>query len=120
MYSKRPTHKEVSSRIRTAKSAVADKKIAIKNPESIASDAIELDYLVSDLPKILNTILDEITPNAYAGSRPPQQSSSGEITGSELFAFRWPSPSFDNKEIYLKFSTKDDIFWLVSLHLHRK
>ena len=116
---KRPTHKELTGKIRLAKKAVLDNnKIAILDPESAAADALELGYLIKNISKVLADILDEITPFDYAGQSPPQRSYETAILGSELFAFRWQSTLL-GCETYFKFTIQDDIIWLVSLHRNR-
>ena len=115
---KRPTHKELTNKIRLAKKTVLNNtKIAILDPENVAADALDLGYLFKEISNVLSIILDEITPLDYVGRKPPQRSYKVEIQGSELFAFRWNSTLF-GYESYFKFTMKDDMFWLVSLHRH--
>jgi len=115
----RPTHKELTNKIRLAKKTVLDNnKIAILEPQIVAADALDLGYLFEEISNVLSSILDEITPSDYVGQKPPQRSYEMEIQGSELFAFRWKSKLF-GCESYFKFTIKGDIFWLVSLHRHR-
>jgi len=114
----RPFFKELYGKIEQAKGAIEKKQIFIFDPEVIAADAIELEYEVSKLNKILSRILKEIKPKDYAGTRPPQKSYENKIKGFELFAFRWMSKTF-GCESYLKFSIKQDSVYLVSLHQDR-
>ena len=115
---KRPSTKELNNKIRQAKEAVQNGEILIIYPIVIASDAIELGYQISELQEILSYILVEISPEYYTGSYPPQRAYKKEITGLELFAFRWNSKIFGCKT-YLKFSLKQSNIFLVSLHPDR-
>lgn len=119
MHRKRPSRKELTKKIRLAQEARAGNRIAIIDPDVIATGALELGYLIKDISEVLCVILNEITPHDYAGSRPPQRSYEDKISGCELFAFKWESMRF-GCETYLKFALKDDQIWLVSLHLHRE
>lgn len=116
----RPTHKELSNKIREAKKAVSKKAISVIKPDVIASDALELGYhFENDLLKVIKSLLDEISPGNYAGSKPPQKSYEDEIKDTDLFAFNVESSWF-GCGIYLKFTVFDDKFWLVSLHKNRE
>jgi len=115
---KRPSHKEIYGKIRKAKELISDGYIEIIEPDCIAADALELGYLIEDLPNILSEILLEVKAENYAGTKPPQLSYEEQIIDCELFAFRWKSKRF-GCEVYLKFTLKDNIMWLVSLHPHR-
>ena len=116
---KRPSHKELTGKIRQAKQAVSQGHIDLLEPDIIAIDAFELGYLVKDVQNVLCDVLEEITPDDYAGKTPPEQSYEDKIKGSELFAFKWKSKRF-GCEVYLKFTLKGDVMWLVSFHLPRK
>jgi hypothetical protein len=115
----RPSWKELSKKIEQAKEFASVDAIITVEPMIIAADAIELGYQTSDLQKVLLTVLEEITPNEYAGTRPPQKSYKQQILGAELFAFRWKSKSF-GCETYLKYCLKERCLYLVSLHPHRE
>jgi len=115
---KKPTHKEISSKIRQAREALAKGKIAMVAPEIIAADALELEYEVDELPDILGDLLDQAKPGDYAGTAPPQQSYVDAIFQADLFAFTLMSACFGCK-IYFKFALKGDTLWLVSLHKDR-
>ena len=115
----RPSPKELFNKIKQAKEAVSNNKVLIIAPEVIASDAIELDYQVGEIQKVLQSLLDEIRPNQYAGSRPPQQSYKSRTWGLELFAFRWMSKKL-GCETYIKFCLKERFIYLISLHQHRE
>lgn len=115
----RPSKKELFNKIRAAKNAVTHERIEIIEAEVIAADAIELDYDVeTELKTILENLLSHITPDDYAGSRPPQKSYESKIQGLEIFAFVLKPSCFDCS-VYLKFALTDDTFWLVSFHKNR-
>ena len=114
----RPAHKELSGKIRNAKSAIAQGKIVLVEPLSIISDAAELDYEMKDLPIILKELLEIATPEHYAGARPSQKSYEKVIRGKDLLVFKIISERFKSV-IYLKYSIFDGFFYLVSLHEDR-
>lgn len=116
---KRPSYKELNNKIQEAKKAVLESRIYILDPEIIAADALEIGYLVEDISNVLSSILNEITPSTYAGQRPPQRSYEDKIKGCELFAFKSESTQL-GCEIYLKFTLKEGLMWLVSFHQHRE
>jgi hypothetical protein len=116
---KRPSDKEISKRIKEAREAAAEGRIALLNQEAIASDALELGYLAEEeLESVLSELLDLISPVHYTGARPPQRSYEQIIKDLELFAFDVISPRF-NCSIYLKFVLSTEVLWLVSLHKSR-
>jgi hypothetical protein len=115
----RPSHKEINHKIKQAKEAVLENRISIINPISTAADALELDIDIRHIPDVLMHLLNEITPNDYAGQYPPQRSYEDEIKDSELLAFQWLSKKLGCR-VYLKFAIKENQLWLVSLHQVRK
>ena len=115
----RPTQKELFKKIREARSAVVEGRIAILQQEAFAINALELGYLVeSELHEVLTQLLDETTPAHYVGGRPPRRSYEQEIKDLELFAFEVESKRFQCR-IYLKLALANNILWLVSLHESR-
>jgi hypothetical protein len=115
----RSTQKELFKKIREARSAVVEGRIAIIRQEAFAIDALELGYVVeSELHEVLTQLLDETRPAHYAGGRPPQRSYEQEIKDLELFAFEVESKRFQCR-IYLKFALACNLLWLVSLHESR-
>ena len=115
MIYKRPSYKELNSKIKQAKDAVLRNRISILKPASVAADALELGYLVKNVLNILSDILKEITPDDYVGQHPPQRSYESDILESELFSFKWASKRLGCKT-YLKYAIKEKRMWLVSLH----
>jgi hypothetical protein len=119
MFMGRPSHKEINRKIKQAKEAVSENQFSILNPVIIAADAIELGVDLQNISFILIDLLEEITPNHYAGQYPPQRSYEHDIEGYELLAFRWLSKTLGCR-VYLKFTIKGKRMWLVSLHEDRK
>lgn len=116
---KRPTQKELLNKIRKAREALREGRIALLNQTVMACDAIEMDYdIEQELMSLLPEYLNDITPAHYVGNNPPQRSYAPEISGLELFAFKIKKEPF-NSPVYIKFTHADDTFWLVSLHRDR-
>ncbi len=115
----RPSAHEINRRIRKARRALAEGRIAILNQEILVSDAIELSYLIEDeLETVLSDLLNLISSEHYVGTKPPQRSYEKAIKDLELFAFEVESPRF-NCWIYFKFVLRAETLWLVSLHKSR-
>lgn len=115
----RPTYKELNSKLLQAKDAISKGLVSILDPIVIAADAIALGYLVDEIDEVLLEILNELDPNYYAGSYPPQKSYGQDIKGSELFAFRWISQRF-GCDTYFKFAFAQGRLWIISFHEHRE
>lgn len=115
----RPSHKEISGKIKEAAEAAAQQRIFIVEPISFVADAIELDYPVGLISEIIVSLLNELAPDYYAGHRPPQRSYENCIKGADLFAFQWKSAAL-KADIYLKFALREGNLWLVSLHKSRR
>jgi hypothetical protein len=115
----RPSHKEISRKLKLSKEAVSENRISILNPVSVAADTLELGLNLRNISNILSDLLEEIEPNDYAGQYPPQRSYEDEIKDCELLAFRWLSKKLGCR-VYLKFTLKETRLWLVSLHEDRK
>jgi len=115
----RPSHKELTRKLKKARELSAEQQLSIVEPFSFAADAIELGYEVEDLCAIVYSLLNEILPDHYAGDMPPQRSYEDCIKDSDLFAFEWQSQVLPVK-VYCKFAIVDDWLWLVSLHKSRK
>jgi hypothetical protein len=119
IFMNRPSHKEINRKIKQAKEAVLENRISVLNPVSVAADTLELGIHLQDISYILIDLLEEITPNEYAGQYPPTRSYEHEIEGYELLAFRWLSKKLGCR-IYLKLTIQGNRMWLVSLHEDRK
>lgn len=111
----RPSYHERDRKLKEARWAVAQNRIRVLSPGSLVADAIELDYLMEDLQQVLDEVLNEISPDEYAGTHPPQRSYEDKIKNQELFAFEFSSQYF-HKQVYLKFALIDGHIWIVSLH----
>jgi len=111
----RPTHRELTGKIRQAVKAASDSWICILDPEILARDALELGYQISDLSDVLIDVLSRISPDDYIGHQPPEKSYEDKIKGIELFAFKTYS-QFLGCNVYLKFGLKGEFIWIVSLH----
>ena len=110
----RPTHKELTNKIKQAIQAVSEDKIYILDPKVIAADADDLGYRISDLSDLLIDALSALSPNDYIGHQPPKKSYEDRIKGAEIFAFKAYSKVF-GCYVYLKFVLKERIC-IVSLH----
>jgi hypothetical protein len=115
----RPSHKELSNKLRKARKATEQNQISVVEQLAIAVDAIALGYDVQDeLQAVLAGLLEQTTPDHYTGTHPPQRSYEQVIEGLELFAFVAESDRF-KRRIYFKFALADDVLWLASLHEDR-
>ena len=115
----RPSHKELFKKLREARNAVSDGRIAFLNQVSITADAIELGYDIGlEIAGVLEELFETASPSDYTGLHPPQRSYEQNILGVELFAFTVSSRRFRCR-VYLKFALVEDVLWLVSLHHDR-
>lgn len=115
---KRSAYNELNNKIEQAKEAVTNDIIYILDPAVIAVDALELGYEVNDIAPVLSELLDDITPEHYVGTYPPQKSYEEDIRNSELFAFTITSKLF-GCVVYVKYVLKEGTVWIVSLHQDR-
>lgn len=117
----RPSHKELSNKIKTAKRLLETNSINILEPHVVLADSLDLGYSFKlEFQAIIEQLLDTVSPGDYAGSRPPQQSYETEIKGADLFAFVVQCPFLDNKNVYFKFALYQDVLVVVSLHEDKK
>jgi hypothetical protein len=117
----RPTHKELSNKLRKAKELLEGGCIGILEPQVVLTDSFELGYSFQlEFKAIVEEILSLGGPNNYVGSRPPQRSYETQIKGAELFAFVVQSLLLDNKAVYFKFALYQDILVVISLHEDKK
>lgn len=115
----RPSYRELSNKIVEAKRVVSQGDVLILEQETLAQDALELEYVIeTELLTILQELLEETKPQHYSGAQPPQRSYEHKIEGLELFAFVVESSRF-NCRIYYKFALAQAKLWLVSLHQDR-
>ena len=120
LVNKRPRHKELSGKLKSAKEILTSKKEGLfANPSKAPSELMALDILETEkIWPLIVELLDEITPEDYSGGRPPQKAYEPTIEGSELFAFSWNSQKL-SRRMYIKFVLKDETFYYVSLHEDR-
>ena len=117
----RPSHKELSNKIRAAKELLETDSINILEPHVILADSLSLGYSFKlEFQAIIEQLLDAVSPADYAGSRPSQRSYETEIKGAELFAFVVQCALLDNQNVYFKFALYQDVLVVVSLHEDQK
>lgn len=113
----RPTHKELSNKLRKANELLINGNVDILEPKVILADSLELGYSFKlEFNTIVQKILDLATPGNYAGGRPPKRSYETRIRNADLFAFIVQLPILDNKDVYFKFALYQDVLVVVSLH----
>lgn len=116
---KRPSHKELSGKIKAAKTAVEQEKVRFTDPFVTALDAMELGYdFNTEHLLILSDLLSVVTIGDYRGTRPPQRSYEKVIKGLDLFAFVVQGNILEDL-VYFKFSIKGDWCFIASLHKDR-
>ena len=117
----RPSHKELSKKLRQAIELVTEGKVSILEPNVILADSMELGYSFKlEFYPIIQELLNLAAPENYAGARPPQQSYEAEIKGADLYAFVVESSQLNGINIYFKFALYKDALVIVSLHEDRK
>lgn len=117
---KRPSHKELSKKIKQAIIAVESGDFRLLNMSSFVSDADELGYVIEDdLASLLIELLEKSSLDNYTGTKPPQKSYQQEIQGTELLAFVIEETTLE-KPVYFKFSIVEEILYLISLHRDKK
>lgn len=113
----RPSRREIDKRIVDAKRALSGDKCYFTNPVKNLNELNKLEIGdSSEVWVLLIELVEEIEIEHYAGSHPPMKSYEPTINGCELYAFMWKSKKM-GKEMYLKFSVKNECFYLVSLHV---
>lgn len=117
----KPSHKELSKKLRQAIELVTEGCVSILEPNAILADSMELGYSFKlEFYPIIQELLNLATPENYTGARPPQQSYEAEIKGADLYAFVVESSQLDGINIYFKFALYKDTLMIVSLHEDRK
>ncbi len=117
----RPSHRELSRKLRDATALLRKGFVTILEPDVIIADAFELGYsFKKEFNSIVQELLNLITPDNYAGARPTLRSYEVEIQGAELFAFVAESTLLGGITIYFKFALYNDTLVIVSLHKDRK
>ncbi|MCF8030817.1 MAG: hypothetical protein K9K39_07980 [Desulfohalobiaceae bacterium] len=115
----RPSHKELSNKLREARAAVQNRRVFLIDQAALAADAIELGYDIGgELFEVLEELLEKAGQEHYAGAHPPQKSYKDNIHGLDLYPFTIESLGL-GCAVYLKFALTKDALWLVSLHKDR-
>lgn len=113
---KRPTPREIDNRLKDAKDAIKNRCTIFANPSKVVGELMSLEIGETDeIWELILQFLNEIHPDDYAGTHPPQKSYEHSISNCDLWAFSWYS-SLLKKKMYLKFSIKEGMFYYVSLH----
>lgn len=116
MHSHRPSDRELSKKISEAKKALKVSPGIFANISKAVGELNDLDIGDSnEIWKLIDELLEEITPSDYMGTRPPQKSYEKTIMGVELLAFSWASNRLQ-KQMYIKFALKNERYYYVSLH----
>lgn len=119
MQSDRPSNHELAKRIKEAKEFLKIRPGVFANPSKVVGELYDLNINdTNDVWPLIIDLLEEITPDDYEGSRPPQKSYEKAILGHELLAFCWWS-SKCAKQMYIKFVLKNERYYYVSLHQSR-
>jgi len=114
----RPSDRELQKKLEEAKKALQLHAGLFANATKTVGELYDLDIGTEEVWELVRELLEEITPQDYAGGRPPQKSYEKMISERELFAFCWWSTKLE-KKMYLKFALKNDRYYYVSLHESR-
>ncbi len=119
-WKKRPGINELQGKLLQAKTALTEDRCHFGiNVEKLVDDFIELNIdNAEEIWPLLKELLEEITPEYYAGPHPPMKSADTNLN-CELFIFVWNSKKM-KKNMYLKFAIKDNYFYYISLHKSKK
>lgn len=116
MLTNRPSDGELDRKIKAAKAALKTQAGLFANFNKVFGelDALNIEKR-NQIWELIAELLEEILPQDYAGTRPPQQSYEKTIAGKELFAFCWESKKLGQR-MYIKFALKDNRYYYLSLH----
>jgi len=116
MAARRPTHKELASKIAAARVAFKTRNVVAVNAPKFASQMSGLGIAGQDeLLELLGDVLAKIGPRDYAGRRPPERCAETGFEDREMFAFQVDS-DFVGAQVYIKFVFAGERLGLVSLH----
>lgn len=119
MHDKRPSDRELNKRLSEAKEFLKTRSGLFANPSKTMGELNELGIGDADeVWPLIRELLEEVTPEDYKGTRPPQKAYEKAVEGFELFAFCWWSDKCD-KKMYVKFVLKNERYYYVSLHESR-
>ena len=120
MTAHRPSYREREKKLKAATTALINHKGLYANQSKAAGELYELGIeSQAHVWSLILELLEEITPDDYAGGFPPQKSYEKTIENHELLAFCWHSQRL-GKKMYLKFALKDNAYYYVSLHRSKK
>ena len=128
---KRPSYRELDKKLTEVRSLIRDQRWLPAEVSKLKAnfDSLEQRFGVDtttteDQTTLLLKAAQEVTPDDYAGARPPQEAYEHEIKGEDLFAFRWKSVSFGNVDMYFKFclkgTDKGRKAYICSIHEHKE
>jgi hypothetical protein len=119
MHDKRPSDRELFKRINEAKEFLKNRNGLFANPSKAVGELSDLDICDANaIWRLIEELLEEISPKDYRGTRPPQKSYEKATAGYELLAFSWWSAKFA-KQMYIKFVLKNERYYYISLHQSR-
>jgi hypothetical protein len=126
----RPSHQELSKKLREALSCVQNKRWLPAEPAKLKANWDELEengyvesaVLEGEQAAILVAVLSEAKAENYAGMHPPQRSYEQRTQNLEVFCFCWESQFFGGREMYLRFSVvpSGERAWIYSVHPSRR
>ncbi len=116
---RRPSHSEIRGKILTARAKVSAADWVMANAQKQLPEFRDLDlWTGAEMTEALEAALNEMEPEHYVGTQPPQKSYERKCPGAELFAFAWDSSHFRRK-MYLKFCFVKGTLFIVSFHKER-
>lgn len=113
---KRPTPREIDTRLKEAVVALKNRYVIFSNLNKVPGELEKLSIGDTDeVWELILQLMDEINIEHYAGGYPPQKNYEPFGKDCELWAFSWYSALL-GRQMYLKFSIKEGMFYYVSLH----
>ena len=101
-YNSRPSKREIDKRLKEAKQALQNQRVAFASEPKIVGELMALE--IGDTDEVWALILDlleELELDDYSGKYPPEKSYEPTIADCELWAFSWYSALL-KKTMYLK------------------
>lgn len=116
----RPSNKELSNKLRDAKSYLSVRDGFFVDEKKMTGDLIELKLSKArEIWPLVRKSLDEIKLTDYSGSHPPQPSYEESVYGEDCWQFTWDSYHF-RKRMFLRFMLMNGHYFHSSLHESRK
>ena len=119
--SKRPSHKEITKKIKQAIKLFEEDKWYIADLRKFRKDLKEMgipDYK-PEQDEAIRYVLNKVEADNYIGSRPPKKSFRTDIKNAELFELTCYS-GYCEEEIYFKFAIHEKHLVILSLHISNK